>query len=174
MEHTCHGKCKTDHKFVLYFSCVVNKTRSLLSVWDSCPTNNFLLISLENDLKRNPWVARLTLYVLFCWNVTSPSRQLSFVCAHNQLGLQKWTSTLSERKGRAPQPSVTFSCQAGGWWWGGGVQLWEVVAMVGGSDGGGGGRGGGVWWCGVVVGGGGLHNNDNTTLGRFHLQSRSA
>ncbi len=30
------------------------------------------------------------------------------------------TSTLSQRKGRAPQPSITFSCQAGGgWWWGG-------------------------------------------------------
>ncbi len=43
------------------------------------------------------------------------------------------TSTLNQRKGRVNQPSITFSCQAGGvslggggpvvegWWWGGGV-----------------------------------------------------
>ncbi len=60
-------------------------------------------------------------------------------------------------KGRAPQPSITFSCQARG---------------------GGGGRGP----VGGSVGGGGegvLHDNDNddtymTPLGRFDLQSRSA
>ena len=72
--------------------------------------------------------------------------------ARNQLE----TSTLSQRKGRAPQPSITLSCQAGAWcwcwWWG--SQLWGV--------GGGGGCpscgglmvvGGPVVWGLVVVGG---------------------
>ena len=34
---------------------------------------------------------------------------------------ERQTSTLSQRKGRAPQPSITFSCRAGGWVGGGGV-----------------------------------------------------
>ena len=64
------------------------------------------------------------------------------------------TSTLGQRKGRAPQPWVG---------WGGG-------SVVGGGGGGSG--------SGVVVGGGStIHDNDDmymTPLGQFDLQSRSA
>ena len=49
------------------------------------------------------------------------------------------TSTLGQRKGRAPQPSITFSCQARGVVVVGG----GVPVVVGGSSSGGGGGGGG-------------------------------
>ncbi len=34
-------------------------------------------------------------------------------------GYRQTMKKTSQRKGRAPQPSITFTCQAGGeWWWG--------------------------------------------------------
>ncbi len=62
---------------------------------------------------------------------------LSSQCVHNfATGIPQKTSTLSQRKGRAPQPSIAFSCQAGG-------------EVVGGPSC----RGWGVW--------GVLHDKDN-------------
>ncbi len=51
---------------------------------------------------------------------------LNFASQFRWFPVKKKTSTLRQRKGRAPQPSSTFSCQAGvGWWWGGGGPSWQ-------------------------------------------------
>ena len=72
----------------------------------------------------------------------------SHICVQKNLtsNVQVKTSTLSQRKDRAPQPS-TFSCQAGG---GGG--LWSVV------------WGGSVLWEGPWWGGKVLHTNDDADV----------
>ncbi len=126
--------------FILYLTFTSAEARihdSYLSFEYSCPKRIFCLTEAENIHGSCEAYAKLPGTVTLPFLIgSSPSMAISKDdCKKEQTqcpflpgtrisetsAIERKTSTLSQRKGRAPQPSNTFSSQARGWWWGGGL-----------------------------------------------------